>query len=74
MAGSSTSFSACDGKPAPGAGWDSEWYRRVYFDDGTLLGSAANPECQIDSLSQSWEVLSGAGNTQRASPTTRRRV
>ena len=30
-------------------GWDGEWYRRAYFDDGTPLGSAANPECQIDS-------------------------
>ena len=46
-------------------GWDGEWYRRAYFDDGTPLGSAANPECQIDSISQSWSVLSGAG-TQRA--------
>ena len=42
-------------------GWDGEWYRRAYFDDGTPLGSASNPECQIDSISQSWSVLSGAG-------------
>ncbi|MCR4339346.1 MAG: hypothetical protein NUW01_05605, partial [Gemmatimonadaceae bacterium] len=47
-------------------GWDGEWYRRAYFDDGTPLGSAANPECQIDSISQSWAVLSGAGDVQRA--------
>ncbi|MCR4300195.1 MAG: hypothetical protein NUV51_01150, partial [Sulfuricaulis sp.] len=47
-------------------GWDGEWYRRAYFDDGTPLGSAANPECQIDSISQSWAVLSGAGDAQRA--------
>jgi cellobiose phosphorylase len=47
-------------------GWDGAWYRRAYFDDGTPLGSAANPECQIDSISQSWAVLSGAGDTQRA--------
>ena len=46
-------------------GWDGEWYRRAYFDDGTPLGSAANPECQIDSLSQSWSVLSGAGTNER---------
>ena len=46
-------------------GWDGEWYRRAYFDDGTPLGSATNEECQIDSISQSWSVLSGAG-TQRA--------
>jgi cellobiose phosphorylase len=47
-------------------GWDGAWYRRAYFDDGTPLGSAANPECQIDSISQSWAVLSGAGDAQRA--------
>ena len=47
-------------------GWDGGWYRRAYFDDGTPLGSAANPECQIDSISQSWAVLSGAGDVQRA--------
>ncbi|MES2208376.1 MAG: glucoamylase family protein [Pseudomonadota bacterium] len=45
--------------------WDGQWYRRAYFDDGTPLGSSANPECQIDSISQSWAVLSGAGNTTR---------
>ncbi len=47
-------------------GWDGEWYRRAYFDDGTPLGSAVNPECQIDSISQSWSVLSGAGVDDRA--------
>jgi cyclic beta-1,2-glucan synthetase len=47
-------------------GWDGEWYRRAYFDDGTPLGSAQNVECQIDSISQSWAVLSGAGDPQRA--------
>ena len=46
-------------------GWDGGWYRRAYFDDGTPLGSASNPECQIDSISQSWAVLSGAGNPER---------
>lgn len=40
--------------------WDGEWYRRGYYDDGTPLGSVHNDECQIDSLSQSWAVLSGA--------------
>src|SRR5690606_4647194 len=39
-------------------GWDGAWYRRAYFDDGTPLGSAQNDECQIDSISQSWSVLS----------------
>jgi len=42
-------------------GWDGEWYRRAYFDDGTPLGTASNAECQIDSIAQSWSVLSGAG-------------
>jgi len=47
-------------------GWDGQWYRRAYFDDGTPLGSAANTECQIDSISQSWSVLSGAGGGARS--------
>ncbi len=47
-------------------GWDGEWYRRAYFDDGTPLGSASNAECQIDSVAQSWSVLSGAGDPARA--------
>ena len=46
--------------------WDGEWYRRAYFDDGTPLGSATNPECQIDSIPQSWSVLSGAGDQKRS--------
>ena len=46
-------------------GWDGQWYRRAYFDDGTPLGSAANEECQIDAISQSWSVLSGAGTHER---------
>ena len=47
-------------------GWDGGWYRRAYFDDGTPLGSAGNAECRIDSISQSWSVLSGAGSPDRA--------
>jgi cyclic beta-1,2-glucan synthetase len=47
-------------------GWDGEWYRRAYFDDGSPLGSATNAECQIDSIAQSWAVLSGAGQAERA--------
>jgi cyclic beta-1,2-glucan synthetase len=47
-------------------GWDGAWYRRAYFDNGEPLGSAENPECQIDSLPQSWSVLSGAGNVSRS--------
>jgi cellobiose phosphorylase len=45
--------------------WDGLWYRRAYFDDGTPLGSSENLECQIDSISQSWSVLSGAGTQDR---------
>ena len=47
-------------------GWDGEWYLRAYFDDGTPLGSAHNPECRIDSIAQSWSVLSGAGSATRS--------
>ena len=46
--------------------WDGEWYRRAYFDNGEPLGSASNLECQIDSIPQSWSVLSGAGDPQRS--------
>jgi cyclic beta-1,2-glucan synthetase len=45
--------------------WDGDWYRRAYFDDGTPLGSAQNDECRIDSISQSWAVLSGAAPATR---------
>jgi len=48
------------------AGWDGDWYRRAYFDDGTPLGSASNDECRIDSIAQSWAVLSGAADPERA--------
>lgn len=44
--------------------WDGEWYRRAYFDDGTPLGSSKNDECKIDSLSQSWAVISKAGEAK----------
>ena len=46
--------------------WDGEWYRRAYFDDGTPLGSAQNEECRIDSIAQSWGVISGAAEPGRA--------
>ncbi|HET7249778.1 MAG TPA: glucoamylase family protein, partial [Gemmatimonadales bacterium] len=46
--------------------WDGEWYRRGYYDDGTPLGSAQNDECKIDSIAQSWAVLSGAAPRRRA--------
>jgi cellobiose phosphorylase len=47
-------------------GWDGHWYRRAYFDHGEPLGSALNPECQIDALPQCWSVLSGAGDLLRS--------
>ena len=46
--------------------WDGDWYRRGWFDDGTPLGSAANEECRIDSIAQSWAVISGAARRERA--------
>ncbi|HWQ84047.1 MAG TPA: protein ndvB, partial [Anaerolineales bacterium] len=47
-------------------GWDGNWYLRAFYDDGSPLGSSENQECQIDSVAQSWSVLSGAGDPQRA--------
>jgi cyclic beta-1,2-glucan synthetase len=46
--------------------WDGDWYLRAFFDDGTPLGSARNEECVIDSIAQSWAVISGAANPERA--------
>ena len=46
--------------------WDGDWYRRAYFDDGTPLGSVVNAECRIDSIAQSWGVISGAAEPARA--------
>jgi cyclic beta-1,2-glucan synthetase len=46
--------------------WDGDWYRRAYFDDATPLGSVVNPECRIDSIAQSWGVISGAAEPGRA--------
>jgi cyclic beta-1,2-glucan synthetase len=42
--------------------WDGEWYKRAWFDDGTPLGSKTDEECKIDSIAQSWSVLSDGGN------------
>jgi cyclic beta-1,2-glucan glucanotransferase len=47
------------------SGWDGEWYRRAYFDDGSPLGSKENTECRIDAIAQSWSVLSGAASDER---------
>jgi cyclic beta-1,2-glucan synthetase len=46
--------------------WDGDWYRRGYFDDGTPLGSSTSSECRIDSIAQSWGVISGAADPARA--------
>jgi cellobiose phosphorylase len=46
--------------------WDGEWYRRAYFDNGEPMGSASSDECKIDSLPQSWSILSGAGDATRS--------
>ena len=47
------------------SGWDGEWYRRAYYDDGTPMGSASSLECRIDSIAQSWSVISRAGDPAR---------
>lgn len=46
--------------------WDGEWYRRATYDDGSWLGAAGSGECEIDSIAQSWAVLSGAAEQARA--------
>ena len=46
--------------------WDGDWYRRAFFDDGSPLGSVANNECRIDSIAQSWAVISRAANPAHA--------
>ncbi len=46
--------------------WDGAWYRRAYYDDGTPLGTASGGECRIDSIAQSWGIISGAADSQRA--------
>jgi len=51
---------------AEAAGWDGAWYRRAFTDDATPIGSASSIECRIDSLAQSWAVLSGAAQPDRA--------
>jgi cyclic beta-1,2-glucan synthetase len=51
-----------------GAGWDGEWFRRAFFDDGAPLGSAANSECRIDLIAQAWAVLSGASTPAFTAP------
>lgn len=48
------------------AGWDGEWYRRAYYDDGVIMGSKDSDECQIDALAQAWAIISGTAPTMRA--------
>ncbi|MBA2238750.1 MAG: glycosyl transferase family 36, partial [Lysobacter sp.] len=48
------------------AGWDGDWYRRGYYDDGTPLGSQQSEECRIDTIAQSWSLISGAGDSDHA--------
>lgn len=52
--------------PALEGAWDGAWYRRAYFDDGTPLGSSVSTECRIDSIAQSWSVISQAASVERA--------
>ncbi|AMK22921.1 MULTISPECIES: GH36-type glycosyl hydrolase domain-containing protein [Sphingomonadaceae] len=52
-------------KAAEQSAWDGEWYLRAFDDDGRPWGSATDTECQIDSIAQSWAVLSGAGSRER---------
>jgi len=54
------------GKAVDRGAWDGEWYRRAYYDDGTPLGTSSASECRIDSLAQSWAVISGIGKPDRA--------
>ncbi|MEO8524729.1 MAG: hypothetical protein ABI460_08430 [Caldimonas sp.] len=70
--GDSARVALCEGDAATlkanveASAWDGAWYQRAWFDDGTPLGSAANTECQIDSIAQSWSVISGAAPQERA--------
>lgn len=47
------------------AGWDGRWYKRAFMDDGNILGSIENDECRIDSIAQSWSVISKAGDNDK---------
>ena len=46
-------------------GWDGRWYKRAFMDNGEVLGSNVNEECKIDSIAQSWAVISGAGDNDK---------
>ncbi|NHZ90021.1 glycosyl transferase [Massilia sp. CCM 8733] len=49
-----------------GEGWDGQWYRRAFYDNGAVMGSSESDECQIDALAQAWSVISGAAPLDRA--------
>jgi cellobiose phosphorylase len=72
MRGDATFVQRCQGEAVQlrrnieNNGWDGGWYLRAFFDDGSPLGSSGNAECQIDSVAQSWSVLSGAGDPARS--------
>jgi cyclic beta-1,2-glucan synthetase len=71
LRGDASTASECRGRAAEYAaaverdGWDGAWYRRAYYDDGTPLGTADSEECRIDSVAQSWSVLSALGDPAR---------
>ena len=46
-------------------GWDGRWYKRAFMDDGNILGSMENDECRIDSIAQSWSIISQAGDNDK---------
>ena len=46
-------------------GWDGRWYKRAFMDDGNTLGSMSNDECRIDSIAQSWSIISNAGDNDK---------
>lgn len=46
-------------------GWDGRWFKRAFMDDGSALGSMENEECRIDSIAQSWSIISNAGDNDK---------
>ena len=46
-------------------GWDGRWYKRAFMDTGEVLGSSKNEECKIDSIAQSWSIISNAGDNDK---------
>ena len=46
-------------------GWDGRWFKRAITDDGIEIGSMNSEECRIDSIAQSWSVISDAGENDK---------